>query len=518
MNGPVKLATGRSKGATRKYAVKSLKKSNISSVDLAFTKSEVELYLSLDHPHIARLEQVFEQKDHVDLVMECMEGGELYERLIDAKQFDEKRAAVAIRQILLAVRYLHARGIVHRDLKLENFLYERENSDHLKLIDFGLAARQDGQKKMTQQCGSPNYLAPEVLAASYTEKADLWSVGVISFMLLVGGAPVAGQGDRLHDNIRKGRILYGGAFSRLPKDAQDFVKALLVVDPTKRLSAAEALQHKWLQDCHTHENASLDGDVLQSLQQFAQAPPLQRACLGVTAWCLPLEETVMLREQFLAIDRDGTGTITFSALKRALSLKGQSDEETLQLFSSLDTNGDEEITYSEFLAGALQGRVHLQMDAVRETFNRFDADGSGEITKENFQSVVGKGAGELVRDADTDDNGVVSFEEFFDFLQGVCGMTDAHRLCTSVCAQHNGCGEAGRLEDALEFFQNEYASTMPTSAQCKQEADAPKRAVIPAARSSPARRSNVVADGHTAANRVVTHFARSMAALAGINM
>jgi calcium-dependent protein kinase len=313
-------------------------------------------------------------------------------------------------------------------LKPENFLYERADSHHLKLADFGFARRFRAESRMEQKCGTPSYVAPEVLAASYTEKADLWSLGVIAFVMLLGKFPVEGDGNEFLDNLEKGHIVLGPRFQNLSPDAQEFLKSLVIADPTQRLSAAEALQHKWLQDHHEHKNARISGDILKSMQKFAEAPEVQRACLGVAAWVLPVEETLMLRELFSAIDSDGTGTITPNALRHAVGQKGQSDEDAVHIFTSLDTNGDGQVSYSEFLAGGLQGLATFHMDAVRETFNRLDANGDGFITAEELRSVVGDhAAGEItaenfLRDADYDGDDAVSLPEFLKFLEGVCGM------------------------------------------------------------------------------------------------
>jgi len=129
--------------------------------------------LVLDHPHVVRLENVYESDEELHLVMEYMSGGELWTRLNSQanKQYSEQVAADTTRQMLLAVAYLHSHQVVHRDLKLENFLYEKEDSDHVKLIDFGFARFWDGRTMMHYFCGTPSYIAPEVVERSYTEKA-----------------------------------------------------------------------------------------------------------------------------------------------------------------------------------------------------------------------------------------------------------------------------------------------------------------------------------------------------------
>jgi calcium-dependent protein kinase len=193
MSGPVRLAQDKN---GRQYAVKSFKKKKLNQQARDDLKREVEIYLSLDHPHIARLEQVYETEEEVHLVMEYMAGGELYERLASKKMYSEEAAAKALHQMLLAVAYLHAHNICHRDLKLENFLYESKDHSHLKLIDFGFSKIFSGGKQMSKACGSLHYVAPEVLAHAYTEKADMWSIGVMSHMLLTGSPVFRGRDDR----------------------------------------------------------------------------------------------------------------------------------------------------------------------------------------------------------------------------------------------------------------------------------------------------------------------------------
>merc|ERR1719421_1485189 len=128
-----------------------------------------------------------------------MVGGEVYDRLRKRGQYTEQAAASTMRQMLLAVRYLHANHVAHRDLKLENFLYESPDTDRLKLIDFGFSKFWDDAQKLTQSCGSLHYVAPEVLRCSYTQSCDLWSLGVLVFILLTGSPPFFGTDDEVKE-------------------------------------------------------------------------------------------------------------------------------------------------------------------------------------------------------------------------------------------------------------------------------------------------------------------------------
>jgi calcium-dependent protein kinase len=402
--------------------VKSLKKQALSADARAELKNEVEIYLSLDHPHIARLEYVYETLEEIHLVMEYMRGGEVYDRLTRSKRYSEQAAADTLHSMMLAVAYLHAHNICHRDLKLENFLYETNDSDHLKLIDFGLAAFRPDETKLRQRCGSIHYVAPEVLAKSYTEQADMWSMGVISHMLLTGTSVFkGGTNTEIFQSIRAGRIVYSSKFHRLSSLAQDFVKSLLVIDPAKRLTAQGAMQHAFVAKRHKSE-AAIDTGTLGSLRSYAQASHFRRACLSMMAWSLSREDRQDLRKQFLELDVERKGTISLSQFKSVLEQNFHvGSVEAEKIFASLDMNHDKELCYSEFLAATLQDRIRMHEHVLRKTFSRFDRNELGAITVESLRSLLGDTfedvkVEELLREADVDGNGSISFEEFQRYL------------------------------------------------------------------------------------------------------
>lgn len=421
MNGPVRLATG--KGDARKYAIKSFKKKGLSSQKRIELKNESEIYLTLDHPQVAKLEMIYETEEELHLVMEYMAGGELYRRLSSKKLYSEGDAACCIRQVLLAVAYLHAQGVVHRDLKLENFLYESEDSNHLKLIDFGFAKFWNQDAKMSQACGSLHYVAPEVLERSYTDMADLWSCGVIAYMLLTGTPPFFGSDEQVMAKIRAGTPHWSQRFHALSEQPKSLVRGLLIADPSKRLSAKAALEHPFVQaGSPKNQEAILDAEILKSLRRFARASAFRRALLSMMAFSLSNEDRALLREEFLSLDSESHGTITHQELKLVLENRFHvCSEEADILFNSLDTDHDEEIEYNEFLAAALLARVQVHEDLLRKTFSRFDKHDTGTITAEDLRSVLGEhfdGAEmqELIREADTSGQGKVNYDAFLDYF------------------------------------------------------------------------------------------------------
>jgi len=424
-NGVVRLANPRSGSKNQKFAVKAFKLSNVAADKRTHLESEVEIFLCMDHPHVIRLYDVYESDDYLHLVMECMEGGELFDRVIELKRFSERDAADAVWQILLALNYIHTHGIVHRDLKLENFLYDKKGSTHLKLIDFGFSKVWDPNIKMHVSCGTLSYVAPEVLEKSYTSQCDLWSLGVIVFILLAGYMPFSGAEAVQTDNISKGRYtMKPERWTNVSKDAVAFTQALLQVNPEVRLTASKALEHRWIAKRGSASKGEVDQAVVDALRSFGQASKFRRCCVQMMAWSLSNEERAKVRQYFISMDTTKQGTITLTELKKILTEKFHvPDEETRQIFEALDSNNDEEIHYSDFLAAMVSTRIALHDDLLRSTFKKFDTDNSGYITADNLRQVLGETfEGEeiesLVKEADQLNDNRISYAEFVAYLRG----------------------------------------------------------------------------------------------------
>jgi len=425
-NGSVFLATSKKNGL--KFAVKGFHLHGVGGDKMKQLEDEAEIFLGMDHPHVARLVDVYESETHLNLVMECMEGGELFERLAKRKRFSEVDAASASWQMLLAVNYLHNRGIVHRDLKLENFLYERDDSDHLKLIDFGFSHIWEPNTKMALSCGTLAYVAPEVLKKSYTSQCDLWSLGVILFILLAGYMPFSGSEKSQRRAIENGTYSWRQErWNNVSSEAIDLVKRLLDKDPSQRPTAEQAMTHRWLVENREKGRAckpEVDQDAVNALCDFAKASQFRRACMSVMAWSLTNEERAKVREIFIQMDRNKKGTITLEELKHVLTKEFKvADEDAAGIFQALDTAQNEEIHYSEFLAAMVSTRIAMHDDLMHSTFQRFDVDSSGYITVENLREVLGESfsgaeVDKLMQEADLTKDGRISYPEFIEYLKG----------------------------------------------------------------------------------------------------
>lgn len=418
-NGAVMQATR--KADQKKVAVKAFKLHGVENEKKAELANETHIFLRMDHPHVARLLDAYESDDQLHLVMECLEGGELFDRIRERKVFSERDAAKAAKQMLLAVNYLHEKSIVHRDLKLENFLYESKGSDFLKLIDFGFSKVWEKDTKMEVSCGTLSYVAPEVLAKSYTSQCDLWSFGVIVFILLVGYMPFSGKSESEQiKKIKRGTYTKKDEkWNKVSPLALEFVNKLIVVDPNQRLTSEQALKHDWIAKWE-EGSQHFDQSVAESLCNYAKQSQFRRSCMQLMAWSLGREERAMVRDSFLELDTNNTGTITLNQLKMVLETKFHVPEEVAERVShAMDSNEDDVIQYSEFLAAMMASRIKLHDSLVMDTFRRFDTDSSGYVTAENLKNVLGADfdPAPVMRCIDENHDGKISYDEFIGYIK-----------------------------------------------------------------------------------------------------
>lgn len=232
----------------RTVAVKMFDKTAMKQKVLDGMRSELDIHSTLVHRHIARIEGVYETESRVHLVLEQLDGGELFARIFEQRRLSEADAASVVKQVLLALVYMHKKNIVHRDLKPENIVFEKCGGRKVKLIDLGFAARVPEKGMLTHKCGTLHYVAPEILKGrGYDTKADVWSLGSVLYVMLTGEAPFRGKNSsEVQKQNKSGQVFYGETFQSLSPEAQRFVRKLLVSDPGARPTAEEALAHPFL--------------------------------------------------------------------------------------------------------------------------------------------------------------------------------------------------------------------------------------------------------------------------------
>jgi len=225
------------------------KKTATTAQDTKRLETEVTILKKVSHPNIICLKDLYEDSNELCLVMELVTGGELFDKIVEKGQYTENEASIIVKKMLSAVEYLHNQGIAHRDLKPENLLLKSTSDTEVMISDFGLSKIVSQQSIMDTACGTPYYVAPEVLLSTgYDKEVDLWSVGVITYLLLCGFPPFYGESlPEVFEQIMKADYDFPDPYwTDISSEAKDLIKKLLVVDAKKRLSATEALKHPWV--------------------------------------------------------------------------------------------------------------------------------------------------------------------------------------------------------------------------------------------------------------------------------
>ncbi|KAL9187227.1 hypothetical protein ACHAXT_001330 [Thalassiosira profunda] len=262
-HGSVRRCVDRATG--RSCAVKSIRKDE-PTVKPGGLRREIALLQEMNHANVVQLIDVFEDSQYVHLVTDLCEGGELFDRIVDRSNeangvpcFTEREAATVVRQILEAIAHVHSKGVAHRDIKPENILFETTAADsRVKLIDFGLSRKHhSNQPPMRTIVGTPYYVAGEVLRKSYDRSCDLWSVGVVAYILLCGYPPFNGaNAEQTHKSVLRGKYCFPAEdWKDVDREALDFINSLLQVNPRRRMTAAQALRHPWIAKHNAVANA-----------------------------------------------------------------------------------------------------------------------------------------------------------------------------------------------------------------------------------------------------------------------
>ena len=407
-------------------AIKTLSTVNLTPKKFEMLFNEVEIYIRLDHPNICKLLEVFEDESAVHLVMELCTGRELYERLAQLRRYTERDAADVAMQMLEAINYCHAHNVCHRDLKLENWVYASAAADSpLKLIDFGMSKVFNEGAPLTAIHGTVYYVAPEVLTGKYDNACDIWSIGVIVYMLLSGSPPFAGQQDfEIIQKIKTAEVVFEGPrWVGISQEAKNFVLYLLTRDPKRRSRPFEAMDHPWLKTMlgkysQDSGDSEIEMDVLTNIRLFSRQNAMRRAALGLIAMSMTTADVSAVEEEFRKLDRNKIGTIKLEELTEVLKAQlHMSEAEAKLIFNRLDQTGDQEIHYTEFVAAALQAKLILNEKYIKEAFQKFDVDNTGLISEDDLRRVIGdeykgENVGQILRQVDYKNNGYIDYDEF----------------------------------------------------------------------------------------------------------
>jgi len=441
--GIAKLCTRLSDQA--KFAVKIIDKTRFlvnDDVDKMFQdlRGEIDVMRTLDHENIVKLYEVYETKLELYLVQELCSGGELFDMITKLGRYTEKDAAGVLVQIFRGLSHMHAKEIAHCDLKPDNFLFHE--SGKLKIIDFGMSKRIP-RGYLTSLCGTPYYTAPEVIKGRYHKAADCWAVGVVMFVMLFGYPPFyvdpQKYGEREHEmvykKIKKGFIPkvkkgYGRHFPdslSSSDEAKDLMKMLMRKSVADRLTAVEALDHKWFQNASSDHTIS--AQVTASLLSLTKASRFKLTILEIFKdIAITDEKREHLRETFDAMDEDGNGTVSLTEFQHTmLKTDTMTEEAAARIFAAADINGDTELSFDELLLTIADHQLKNVNERMSRMFLEIDENGDGNLSPEEIKAYFEKSLKDdplmkelgllddidgIVKEADKNGDGQISYIEF----------------------------------------------------------------------------------------------------------
>ena len=410
-------------------ACKHLSKLNIKNLDKF--RREIEILKKMDHPNIIRIYEVYESERSLYIVMEECKGGEIFDRIIEHIQnkqmYSEKDAAIIFQQVMSCIQYCHNQNICHRDLKPENILYLNagsEKNNRIKIIDFGLSQASD---RLKTKVGTAYYVSPEILKGNYTQLCDIWSAGVILYILLSGDPPFNGANDSaIYNKIAEMRYTFPESkWKNVSNDAKDLICHMLVPEK-ERFNAEQVLAHKWFQNANEGPLSEIEFNAHNLFMNFVNGSMIKKMGLMFIATRLDENEINNLKKVFSAFDTGKDGQISYEEFKQGLmGLKSNKikEEDVKSLFDKIDVDKNGKIDYTEFIAATIDEANYNKKERLLEAFDSFDKDGSGQISKgelletlnaEKFQE---KEIEKFIKAVDQDGNGKISREEFMKLME-----------------------------------------------------------------------------------------------------
>ncbi|QCE05486.1 Protein kinase [Vigna unguiculata] len=417
-------------------AVKVIPKSKMTTaIAIEDVRREVKILRALTgHKNLVQFYEAYEDDENVYIVMELCKGGELLDRILSrGGKYPENDARVVMIQILSVVAFCHLQGVVHRDLKPENFLFtSKDENSTLKAIDFGLSDYVKPDERLNDIVGSAYYVAPEVLHRSYGTEADMWSIGVIAYILLCGSRPFWARSE---SGIFRAVLKADPSFDEAPwpslsADAKDFVKRLLNKDYRKRLTAAQALSHPWLVNHHDDMRIPLDMIIHKLVKAYICSSSLRKSALRALAKTLTVAQLAYLRDQFTLLGPNKSGLISMQNFKTAVlrsSTDASKDSRVLDYVNMVSSIQYRKLDFEEFCAAAismhqLEGMESWEQHA-RRAYELFEKEGNRPIMIEELASELGLSPSVpvhvVLQDWIRHSDGKLSFLGFVRLLHGV---------------------------------------------------------------------------------------------------
>ena len=415
-------------------AMKTVKKH--SGHDESEIINEAKILTSMDHPCIIKIFEFYSNEETYSIIMEYCKEGSLLKEIDKSGPFDESCTAYIMYQLFFAINYYNNMQIIHRDIKPENILIYNKNKEtkypNIKICDFGMSKIVEKNTFQKQVMGSLYYIAPEVLEKNYNEKCDLWSCGVIMYLLLTKKIPFDGAfNDEVIEKIKKGEY-DKTPLEKYSSNCKDLLQKLLTIDVSKRIPVQECLNHPWIKEHNSKElyNKILDEGItlkfLNNLKKYKKSSILQETALAFLVHNFPqMKDVINASKLFNQIDTNDDGKITQEELYLGLKKRLKTDslkDDVKNIFQSLDMNNDGFIEYEEFVRAAVSKEKFMGENVLKFGFRFFDKDNSGKITLNEIETVfknsiddkenMDKAFNKIISEVDIDNDGKISYEEF----------------------------------------------------------------------------------------------------------
>ena len=406
--------------------------------------NEINILKMLDHPNVIKLYETYEDDLNYYMIFELCRGGELFDTIIENGYFTEKEAKVIFKSIIKAIHHCHKQGICHRDIKPENFMFgDKSDFESLKMIDFGLSTvfkktdkktekenvkierpvRRRANRGMKTKAGTSYYVAPEVLMGEYTEKCDIWSAGVILFILLSGYPPFSGANDwEILLAVKRGKYSFKGTeWKHVSEAAKDLIKNMLC-PVEKRFSAQQVLSHPWFEQ----DSPDVKGEIdLSKLKDYVKTNRLKKVVVSYIVTQTDESEIKDLIKLFNQLDVNGDGELTKDEFVKGLKNSKGSVKQLSEIFQKIDFDKNGSISYTEFISALISKEIYFKETKLKQAFQLFDKDGDGKITFDELRSILGNECNvaftdqywkDLVNVADLNGDGFIDYEEFMELV------------------------------------------------------------------------------------------------------
>ena len=406
---------------------------------------EIAILRTLDHMNILKIYEFYQDEKCYNLIMEYCSEGDLFDVIQKEAPMNEYTACHIIYQVLSAISYCHSNNIVHRDIKADCILIESSQEVEIKgkkytlynirLSEFNYARSFNKKKKLTKKVGTSYYVAPEVLNRNYNEKCDIWSIGVLLFVLLCGKPPFWGEDDKqITDKVRKGEPDWRKEeWVNVSQEGQDLVKLLLNMKPNHRPTSGEAIQHKWFKKFlyKTPVKTETVKDFYNNICEFKTDPMMffQQAALAyMVHYILQKEDFLEIRDFYNWIDNNGDGKMEYKELNEGFKqFIDINEKEVTKIFKYIDQAHTGCIEYEEFIRACINKHKLLSEENLKKCFCLFIRNNSYEsvtIDVDRFKSLLGLSSKftdkqwiSIIKSIDKNGDGQIEFDEFKDMME-----------------------------------------------------------------------------------------------------